>query len=74
MPGLFIQPTLLPNGHFYAGFTGTPNLPYTIKYATDVTGPWQTLTNITSDGIGLIPIDDIPAPAPSSRFYRVVYP
>jgi hypothetical protein len=73
-PTLSAKPVLLPNGHFYAGFTGTPNVPYTVKYADEVTGPWQTLTNLTSDGSGLIKIDDILATAPPRRFYRVVYP
>jgi hypothetical protein len=65
---------MLSNGHFYAGFTGTPNVPYTVKYADDVIGPWQTLTNLTSDGNGLIEVDDILADAPAMRFYRIVYP
>jgi hypothetical protein len=73
-PALSTRPMLLPNGHFYAGFTGTPNVPYTVKYADEVTGPWQMLTNLTSDGNGLIGIDDILAAAPDRRFYRVVYP
>jgi hypothetical protein len=73
-PTLSAGPTRLPNGHFYAGFTGTPNISYTIKSATNILGPWETLTNITSDGSGLIKIDDIPAAAPGKRFYRVVYP
>jgi hypothetical protein len=71
---LSAAPTLLTNGHFHAGFTGTPNVFYTIKYADEVTGPWQTLTNLTSDGSGLIEIDDILADAPARRFYRIVYP
>jgi hypothetical protein len=73
-PTVTASPMLLSNGHFYAGFTGTPNIPYTVKYADEVIGPWQILTNITSDGSGLIQIDDIPAPAPATRFYRIVYP
>jgi hypothetical protein len=73
-PTLSASPMLLPNGHFYAGFTGTPNVPYTVKSATNLLGPWETLTNITSDVNGLIKIDDIPAAAPARRFYRVVYP
>jgi hypothetical protein len=73
-PTLSAKPMWLPNGHFYAGFTGTPNVFYTVKYADEVTGPWQTLTNLTSDGSGLIEIDDILADAPARRFYRVVYP
>jgi hypothetical protein len=73
-PALSAAPTLLTNGHFYAGFTGTPNVFYTVKYADDVIGPWQTLTNIASDVNGLIEIDDILADAPARRFYRIVYP
>ncbi len=73
-PVLSDGPMLLPNGHFRAVYTGTPNVPYTIKYADEVIGPWQTLTNITSDVNGLIELDDIPAAAPAMRFYRVVYP
>jgi hypothetical protein len=73
-PILSAKPILLPNGHFLAGFTGSPNTPYTIKSATNFLGPWETLTNITSDGSGLIQIDDNPATAPARRFYRVVYP
>jgi hypothetical protein len=73
-PTLSAGPILLPNGHFYAGFTGTPNASYTVKYADEITGPWQTLTNITSDGSGLIKIDTIPVAVPAVRFYRVGYP
>ena len=73
-PTLSASPMLLSNGHFYAGFTGTPNVSYTVKYADDVFGPWQTLTNIASDVNGLIEIDDILADAPAKRFYRIVYP
>ncbi len=73
-PILSDGPMLLPNGHFRAVYTGTPNVPYTIKYADEVVGPWQTLTNITSDVNGLIELDDIPAAAPAMRFYRVVFP
>ena len=73
-PTLSAAPARLTNGHFYAGFTGTPNVSYTVKYADDVIGPWQTLTNIASDVNGLIEIDDILADAPARRFYRVAYP
>jgi hypothetical protein len=65
---------LLPNGHFSAIFHGTPNVPYTVKYADVVTGPWHPLTNVTSDATGLIQIDDVPPAVPGRRFYRVVYP
>jgi hypothetical protein len=74
VPTLSVGPRLLANGHFYAGFTGTPNVPYTVKYANAVVGPWQTLTNVTANGSGLIEIDDIPTAAPSQRYYRVMYP
>ena len=73
-PILSARPILLPNGHFYAGFTGTPNVPYTIKSATNILGPWETLTNITSDGSGLIKVDAILVATSARRFYRVVYP
>ena len=73
-PILSARPMLLPNGHFHAGFTGTPNVPYTVEYADDITGPWQTLAHITSDGSGLIQVDVIPTTTPARRFYRVVYP
>jgi hypothetical protein len=73
-PTLSASPMLLSNGHFHAGFNGTPNVSYTVKYANDVIGPWQTLTNITSAGSGLIEIDDILAATPARRFYRIVYP
>jgi hypothetical protein len=73
-PILSSRPILLPNGHFFAGFTGTPNIPYTVEYADEITGPWQTLAHITSDSSGLIQVDAIPAAAPVKRFYRVVYP
>jgi len=65
---------ILPNGHFAVSFLGTPNVPYTIKYAPDVKGPWQPLTNITADTNGLIKIDDSRAGAPPRRFYRAFYP
>jgi hypothetical protein len=73
-PTLSSNPTLLPNGHFSAGFTGTPNVPYTVEYADEITGPWQTQAHITSDGSGLIQVDAIPAATSAKRFFRVVYP
>jgi hypothetical protein len=73
-PTLSARPILLPNGHFHVGFTGTPNVPYTVKSATNILGSWETLTNITSDGSGLIQVDAIPTAAPAQRFYRIVYP
>ena len=73
-PVLSAGPTLLPNGNFHAGFTGTPNVPYTVSYADEAIGPWQTFTNITSDVNGLIEVEDLLAPAPAMRFYRIVYP
>jgi hypothetical protein len=73
-PTASARPVLLPNGHFSASYQGTPNVPYTVKYAEVVTGPWHLLTNVTSDANGLIPIDDLPPVSPGRRFYRVVYP
>ena len=73
-PTASAKPVLLPNGHFSAIFHGTPNVPYTVKYADVVTGPWHPLTNVTSDATGLIQIDDVPPAVPGRRFYRVVYP
>ena len=73
-PVLSSGPVILPNGHFQVGYTGTPGVPYTIEWAAAVTGPWQSLTNITSDINGLIGCEDFTVPAPPVRFYRVVYP
>jgi len=73
-PILAAAPVILPNGHFYVGFAGTPNVAYTIKYAPEVTGPWQTLTNLTASPTGFMGVEDPTAPAPPSRFYRAVYP
>jgi len=73
-PVLSAKPVILANGHFSAVFTGTRNVPYTVKYADVVTGPWLTLTNIMSDADGLIRIEDFSAPRPTMRFYRIFYP
>jgi hypothetical protein len=73
-PTLNTGPTILPNGHFHAGFTGSPNMAYTIEYADLVTGPWQPLTNITSDINGLLEIEDFTSPLPDARYYRCVFP
>jgi hypothetical protein len=73
-PTLSSGPVLLPNGHFFAEFTGSPGVAYTIEYAEAVTGTWQPLTNLTSDVNGLIEIDDVPVDPPGIRFYRIVYP
>jgi hypothetical protein len=73
-PILTTGPVMLPNGHFHVGFAGTPNVPYTIKYAPAVNGPWQTLTNLTADLAGLFSLEDLTAPAAPMRFYRAVYP
>ncbi len=73
-PVLSSGPMILPNGHFFVGYTGTPGVPYTIEIAPAVTGPWNSLTNILSDISGVIGCEDFTMPAPPVRFYRAVYP
>jgi hypothetical protein len=77
LPG---TPTLNPgswfftNGHFNFSFSATPEVPYTIRAATNVAGPWDILTNRTADVNGLLTIEDTTEPAPTMRFYRAVFP
>jgi subtilisin-like proprotein convertase family protein len=73
-PTVTSGPAKLGNGHFYVGFTGTPNVPYTIECATNIIGPWNSLTNVTSDTNGFIRVEDFSEPVPPTRFYRTVYP
>jgi hypothetical protein len=71
---IVIPPAMLPNGHFYVGFAGIPGYGYTIQYSDNVNGPWTTLTNIQAGADGLFRFEDPTEPAPSSRYYRTVYP
>jgi hypothetical protein len=73
-PTLAAAPVILPNGHFSVGFSGTPNVAYTIKCAPEATGPWETLTNLTASPTGFMGVEDLTTPAPPARFYRAVYP
>jgi hypothetical protein len=68
-------PTLLPNGHFYAGFAATPGATYRIDRALDPGGPWEVgVTNLTADASGYFNVVDPNPGAKSVRFYRVSAP
>ena len=73
-PTLPSKPPTFRNGHFYAAFAGSTNVPYTIKYADQLNGQWTPLTNVTSDSNGLITFEDIPGASMPRRFYRAFYP
>jgi hypothetical protein len=72
-PVVVIPPGFLNNGHFHAGFAGTPGYAYTIQYSDNTTGPWTDLETVTAGDDGSLEVDD-PAPPPSQRFYRTIYP
>lgn len=74
-PTLTGTPTLLPNGHFHAEFTGSAGVTYQIDRATSASGPWEVgFTNLTANASGVFDLED-PNPGPTTtRFYRVATP
>jgi hypothetical protein len=73
-PNIIIPPDTLPNGHFHVGFAGIPGYRYTVQYSPNPTGPWTNMTTLTAGTDGLFEFEDPTEPAPSSRYYRTIYP
>ena len=73
-PALSSGPTMLTNRHCSFTFSATPGVPYTIMAATNISGPWEVLTNRTPGLDGVLNIEDFTEPRPSMRFYRAIYP
>ena len=69
-----LPPRLLPNGHFHVGFAGLPGVTYVIQSASEVTGPWSTLTTLTGNTNGQFELEDPAPPTLPRRFYRAVGP
>jgi hypothetical protein len=74
VPTLNSRPTILTNGHFGFSLSATPEVPYTITVATNLSGPWEPLTNRMTDINGVLTIEDTTEPPPPMRFYRAVFP
>jgi hypothetical protein len=54
-------------------FSGTPGVTYRIQRATDIAGPWTTISTQTVTASGLITYSDTSPPA-GQAFYRVITP
>ncbi len=72
-PTLVLTPALLPDGTFHLGFNALAGQNYTILFAPEVAGPWNTLTNLVAPASGTVDFQDPTTPLPSHRFYRVAY-
>ena len=66
-------------GNFVVSFTGIPGLTYTIEAASNLSGPWEKVANITApttdqgQGVGVFQFTE-PANGNATRFYRTIYP
>jgi hypothetical protein len=67
---LVTPPAWPPDGHFQAGFLGTPGFSYTVEQATNLTGPWLALTNLPAGTDGRFYLQDTLLPVVPRRFYR----
>jgi hypothetical protein len=69
---------LINNGSFVTGFAGVPGLTYTIEGASNLTGPWTKITNLTApqtdQGLGVGGFEFSASINSAIQFYRVVYP
>jgi hypothetical protein len=73
-PNIVIPPAILPNGHFHVGFAGIPGYTYAVQYSPYPNGPWSSITTLTAGTDGRFDFEDPTQPAPSSRYYRTIYP
>jgi hypothetical protein len=71
--GYVIPPRIVSGNLFQVQFSGVPPGQYGIQSATNVLGPWQTITNGASDVNGYLDFSE-PVRPPYTRFYRLVYP
>jgi hypothetical protein len=60
-------------GSYSVSFRGTPGVTYRIQRATDIAGPWTTISTQTVTASGIISYTDAAPPA-GQAFYRVVTP
>lgn len=63
------------DGGFRLSFNGIPGRVYTIQYTDSLNPPntvWSTLGQATANALGIYTLED--HPAPSTRYYRSVYP
>ncbi|HMJ91066.1 MAG TPA: LamG-like jellyroll fold domain-containing protein, partial [Candidatus Acidoferrum sp.] len=61
------------NETFRLTFRGTPGTTYRIRRATEIIGPWETLSTQTAPGSGIIVFTD-PTPPAGQAFYHVITP
>jgi len=73
--GLNLTISDLGHGSYRLRFDGVPNRRTVVQYtATLAPANWQTLTNGTSDAVGILEFVDTPSGGLGSRFYRALYP
>lgn len=53
-------------------FIGAPGHTYLLQYAQTITGPWSNLLTIVMGTNAVFQTNDLTAPAPQTRFYKVV--
>jgi hypothetical protein len=59
------------SGGYFITFIGKPDVAYNLQRASDVVGPWDTLTTLTAPLSGLIEFHDV-SPLPGQAFYRLL--
>ena len=70
---------VMDGGDFVVRFAGIPGLTYTIEAASDLSGPWSKVSNLTAPtydqgfGVGIFEFRE-PMNGNTTRFYRTVYP
>jgi len=70
-PDIFIARNSI-SGYFIR-FDGAPDVIYRLQHAASVTGPWNTVTTLTTPTHGQIEYHDT-TPLPGQAFYRTVQP
>jgi len=70
-PDIFITRNSI-SGYFIR-FDGAPDVIYRLQHAASVTGPWNTVTTLTTPTHGQIEYHDT-TPLPGQAFYRTVQP
>ena len=75
--GFVLRPalTLIPDGSggYVIQFIGAPDVAYRLERATNLNGPWTTLTTLVAPASGMLEFHDTTAPA-SEAFYRTAQP
>jgi hypothetical protein len=70
--GNMLPPVVVPNG-FEISFAGIPGRIYSLQRATNVGGPWITISPVPAGTSGLGTFTDT-NPPPNNAYYRTTYP